>query len=159
MKTYAEHLPIELWILIFRYIEIHDLFRAFTNLNNYFNRILASNHLLFYIQLRKDDIFYKEQTIFPSWSTTILNRIISLKLSTKKHRKYIFQFLNLHGKELIRLKSLTIEIYEREICPSCIDFLKYHSIEYLSLKCIPNQVLIEAILSSPKLCKCRLYFW
>ncbi|CAF1038062.1 unnamed protein product [Rotaria sordida] len=62
-------------------------------------------------------------------------------------------------EQLIRLKSLTIEIYEREIWSSCIDFLKYHPIEYLSLRCIPNQVLIEAILSSPKLCKCRLYFW
>ncbi|CAF3616694.1 unnamed protein product [Rotaria sordida] len=62
-----------------------------------------------------------------------------------ERKKSITIFVN---KELIRLKSLTIEIYEREIWPSCIDFLKYHSIEYLSLRCIPNQVLIEAILSS-----------
>ncbi|CAF2530721.1 unnamed protein product [Rotaria sp. Silwood2] len=71
---------------------------------------------------------------------------------------FISQFLYLHGKKLIRLKSLTIEAYEREILPSCIDFLKHHSIECLALTCIPNQVLLEAIRSSPVLYKCRLYF-
>lgn len=159
MKTRAEQLPIEIWISIFHYLEIHDLFQAFNNLNSYFNCILASNHLSYYVHLEKCDQFYKQLAFFSPWSNAILNRIVYLKSSTKGRGKYISQFVHWHGDQLHRLKSLTIEVHKQELWPSCIEFFKTHSIEYLSLACIPNQILLEGILSSPTLCKCRLYFW
>jgi hypothetical protein len=159
MKTCAEQLPIEIWILIFHYLEIHDLFYAFNYLNNYFNSILASNHLVFYVQLEKCNQFYKQLCFFSSWPPSILNRIIYLKSSTKGRAKYISEFLHWHGNNFLRLKSLTIEVHKQELSPNCIEFIKSYPIEYLSLACIPNQTLLEAILSSPVLSKCRLYFW
>jgi hypothetical protein len=159
MKTCAEHLPIELWISIFYYLEIHDLFQAFNNLNTYFNTLLTSNYLSFYVQLEKCQNFYKQFPMHSPWSTQVLNRIICLKSSTHGQGKYISQFFYWHGKELLRLKSLTIEVKERELWPYCTEFFKTHRIEYLSLACMPNQTLLEGILSSPVLRKCRLYLW
>lgn len=159
MKTCAEELPIEIWISIFHYLEIHDLFQAFDNLNNYFNSILSSNHLSFYVQLDKCKYFYKQLAFFSPWSNSILNRIISLKSTTKGRGKFISQFLHFHINKFHRLKSLTIEIHKQELWLNSIEFIKSYPIEYLSLACIPNQILLEAILSSPILSKCRLYFW
>lgn len=159
MKTCAEQLPIEIWILIFHYFEIHDLFKSFENLNNYFNSILSSNHLSFYVKLDKCNQFYKQFAFFSPWSNSILNRIISIKSTTKGRGKYISQFLYFHINHFHRLKSLTIEIHKQELSLNCIEFIKYNSIEYLSLACIPNEKLLEAILCSPILFKCRLYFW
>jgi hypothetical protein len=159
MKTCAEQLPIEIWILIFSYLEIHDLFQSFNNLNTYFNCILSSNHLSFNVHLEKCEQFYKQLTFISPWSISILNRIIYLKSSTKGRGKYISQFLHWHGDKFLRLKSLTIEVRKQELWSSCIEFIKSYPIEYLSLACIPNQILLEAIITSPVLCKCRLYFW
>ena len=159
MKTRAEQLPIEIWISIFHYLEIHDLFNAFDHLNQYFNSILASDHLSFYVHLEKCDQFYKQLAFFSPWSNSILNRIIFLKSSTKGRGKYLSQFLHWHGEQFHRLKSLTIEVHKQELWPNCIEFVKSHSIEYLSLACIPNEILLEGILSSPGLYQCRLYFW
>lgn len=55
MKTSIEQFPIELWISTFSYLETHYLFQAFGNLNNYFNRLLASKHISFWTELRKND--------------------------------------------------------------------------------------------------------
>jgi hypothetical protein len=41
MSSRVEQLPVELWISIFSYIDIHDLFETFTNLNSYFDSLLA----------------------------------------------------------------------------------------------------------------------
>ena len=152
MERRAEHLPTEIWISIFHYFELHELFRAFNNLNSYFSGILTSNYLSFYLQLQKRDQF-------SSWSSVTLNRIISLKSSRGGEGKCLSQFLSWHGSKLVRLRSLTIEVHAREILSDCIEFLKCHSIVYLSLACIPNESLVEGILYSPRLSKCRLYFW
>lgn len=159
MKTRAEQLPIEIWISIFHYFEIHDLFHAFADLNAYFESILASEHLSFYVHLEKCDQFYKQLAFFSPWSSSILNRMIYLKSSTKGRGKYLSQFLHWHGDQFLRLKSLTIEVHRQELWPNCIEFFKSHPIEYLSLACIPNEILLEGILSSPVLYQCRLYFW
>ena len=54
MQTRAERLPIEIWLTIFRYLEVHDLSKAFKNLCYHFELILASNHLSFYVSLKKN---------------------------------------------------------------------------------------------------------
>ena len=64
MKTCIEHLPIELWIEIFSYLEAHTLLQAFTNLNHYFDQLIASDHLFFNVLLGKTN--RKSITIFNS---------------------------------------------------------------------------------------------
>jgi len=55
MNTCVEQLSIEIWIMIFQYLPAHGTFQVFPNLNYYFNQILASDHLLFYIRLKQTD--------------------------------------------------------------------------------------------------------
>ena len=159
MKTCAEQLPIEIWISIFQHFEIHDLLYAFNNLNRYFNEILSSDHLLLHVQLEKCEQFYRQLAFFSPWPSSILNRIVYLKSSTQGHGKYLSQFLYWHGSQLLRLKSLTIEVNRQELRPNSIEYLSCQPIEYLSIACVPTEDLLQAILSSSKLYKCRLYFW
>ena len=55
MNTCVEQLSIEIWIMIFQYLPAHGTLQVFPNLNYYFNQILASDHLLFYIRLKQTD--------------------------------------------------------------------------------------------------------
>ena len=133
MKTCAEQLPIEIWISIFQHFEIHDLLYAFNNLNRYFNEILSSDHLLLHVQLEKCEQFYRQLAFLSPWPSSILNRIVYLKSSTQGHGKYLSQFLYWHGSQLLRLKSLTIEVNRQELRPNSIEYLSCHPIEYLRL--------------------------
>jgi ABC-type polysaccharide transport system permease subunit len=65
MNTCAEQLPIEIWIMIFQYLEAHGIFQAFQNLNHYFNQILTLDHLLFYICLKQTDNNYLQYSTNP----------------------------------------------------------------------------------------------
>ncbi|CAF4703449.1 unnamed protein product [Rotaria sp. Silwood2] len=93
MKTSIEHLPVELWISIFSYLEAHDLFQAFTDLNNYFDKLIASDYLLFHVRLGKSDHNPLEYSIRPYWSDSILNRIISLQPIIQHKTSHIPKFL------------------------------------------------------------------
>src|SRR5689334_12714987 len=111
MFTHAEDLPMEIWLIIFRYLETHDLFQAFRNLNNYFHQILISDHLSFYLQLKETDNNHFQHPINPYWSNFILNRTISLQSDIQNNSDYFIQFLHWHTNKLIRLQSLSIKIY------------------------------------------------
>jgi hypothetical protein len=78
MSSRVEQLPLELWISIFSYLEAHDLFEAFTNLNSYFDYLLASNHLQFNIIFRKTDSKLFRRHNILNTDDSILNRTISL---------------------------------------------------------------------------------
>jgi hypothetical protein len=155
MKTRAEHLPIELWISIFYYLEIHDLFHTFTNLSRYFDHILASNHLSFYVRLKDND---KNDNLLSTTlfgSDAILNRIIYIEGITLSHSAYISQFLYTNANKLIRLRSVNIKI---RLCHERLLFIalqRLNSLEYLSIECIMTQTVIESIfaLSSLRICK------
>jgi len=77
MVTCIEDIPIEIWLSIFSYLEAHDLFRAFINLNNYFQQLINSRHLLYNVQFNKNDYSSLISIIYCS-SNSILHRIISL---------------------------------------------------------------------------------
>lgn len=79
MTTSIEHLPIELWIQIFSYLEAHVILQAFINLNHYFDRLIASDYLLFNVQLGNINENPLVYSIQPYWSEKILNRIISIR--------------------------------------------------------------------------------
>ncbi|CAF3875334.1 unnamed protein product [Rotaria sp. Silwood1] len=159
MQTCAEHLPIEIWLTIFQYFEAHDLFHAFHNLNNYFNQILASNYLSFYVRLRETDNNHLQNSISPYWSDSVLNRIVHLRSLVQSRSYYFFEFLYWHVNKLIRLQSLSIKIYSRDapyILFICQALKQLNVLEYLSLTCIPNQILLKAILTIPTLRICQL---
>lgn len=156
MITQIEQLPIEIWLTIFRYFETHDLFQSFQNLNSYFNQILSSNHILFYLQLREIDNNHLQYPIDSRWSDFVLNHVIYLQSSNQDDYDYFPQFLRWHAKKLIRLQSLFIRIYQRNIPYICVAFKELYLLRNLSMKCIPNQILLEAILDLPNLRICQL---
>ena len=156
MPICAEELPVEIWLIIFQYLEAHDLFHAFHNLNYYFNKILASNHLLFYVRLKEIDNTHPEYSTESSWFDSILNRIICLRPVVRSQSSYFVQFLRSHANKLIRLQSLSIKL-----CSGYTPFIaqplkQLHSLEHLSLTCTSDPALIESILCIPSLRKCQL---
>ncbi|CAF2983750.1 unnamed protein product [Rotaria sp. Silwood2] len=159
MQTCAEQLPIEIWLIVFQYLEAHDLFHAFHNLNYHFNQILASNYLSFYVRLHETDNNYLQYSTSLYWSDSVLNRITHLRSSVRSRSSYFFEFLYWHVNKLIRLQSLSIRIGLRDT--SYIPFIcqalkQLNVLEYLSLTCIPNEILFKAILTIPTLRICRL---
>jgi len=159
MHTCAEQLPIELWLTIFRYFEAHDLFQAFENLNHHFDQILASNYLSFYIRLKESDNNHLQYSNNSYWSDSVLNRIVCLRSTVQSRSNYFLEFLRWHGKKLIRLQSLSFKTYPRDtlsIPYICQSLKEFDHLEYLSLTCIPHQILFESILSIPTLRICQL---
>lgn len=158
MKTRAEHLPIELWISIFNYLEIYDIFHTFSNLNDYFDDIIASNHLSFYIRLKENN---KNNNLLSTnllGSDAILNRVIYIEGITLSQSVYIPQFLHTNASRLIRLRSLNIKI---RLCHEHLTFIaleKLNSLEYLSMECIMTQTVIENILALSSLRICKLVY-
>jgi hypothetical protein len=152
----VEHLPVELWLKIFSYLEAHDLFRAFTNLNNYFRQLLASHYVLYNVKFNKDDYSSFISLIHCS-SNVILNRIISLQWTAKPQYGYLPHFLNKNISKFIRLRSLRIEIHPRQTSLICKILPNLHSLEYLSIKSENIQsLLIETIFTLSSLHICQL---
>jgi hypothetical protein len=118
MITCIEDIPIEIWLSIFSYLEAHDLFRAFTNLNNYFHQLMTSHHLLYNVQFNKND-YSSLISIVHCSSNAILNRIISLGWIVKPQYGYLPQFLNKNISKFTRLRSLKIEIHPRQTFLIC----------------------------------------
>ena len=158
MKTSIEHLPIELWIEIFSYLEAHILLQAFTNLNHYFDQLIASDHLFFKVHLGKTNQNPLKYSIQPYWSETILNRIISIRPNNQHKISHLPEFLRWHSTKLIQLKSLTIKLRGREIPHVCNVLQQLNSLHYLSVQCLPNQILLDGILAVSSVRICRLEF-
>jgi hypothetical protein len=158
MNTSIEDLPVELWISIFSYFEAHELLQAFSNLNNHFNQLIASDYLLFNVRLGKSNQNPFDYSTQPYWSHSILNRIHSLQSIIQDKTSHIPEFLRWHCSQLIQLKFLKIKLRGREIPTVCIALPQLHSLQYLSIKCLPNQLLLETILSVPALLVCQLDF-
>ncbi|CAF0732773.1 unnamed protein product [Adineta steineri] len=152
MKTCAEQFPVEIWLMIYRYLEAHDIFYAFHHLNYYFEQILASNYLSFYIR-------FKEIDTNPYWSDSVLNRTICLRTSTQLRSSYFLQFLHLNAKKLIRLQSLSININSRNVSYTlsiCKAVNELSALRHLSLVCTLNENLFKSIISIQTLQICQL---
>jgi hypothetical protein len=154
--TRVECLPVEVWLFIFSYLEAHDLFRAFTNLNNYFRQLLYSRHVLYNVQFNKDD-YSSFISIIHCSSNEILNRIISLQWTAKPRYGYLPCFLNKNISKFTRLRSLKIEIHPRQTLLICKILPNLHSLEYLSIKSENIQSsLVETIFPISSLHICQL---
>jgi len=156
---HAEKLSNELWIEIFDYLSVHDIFQAVSNLNKYFDDILASKYVSFKVELKSEENNTAEHLLNLYLSDGILNRIICLKSSINFCYDYFPEFFQNHGPKLLRLESLLIKANPKEIPSICLALQQLDTLRYLCLSCIPNQNLIENILTSHSLRKCRLHFW
>ncbi|CAF0976060.1 unnamed protein product [Rotaria sp. Silwood1] len=161
MKSRGEQLPVELWLLIFSYIEVHDLFQAFSNLNNYFDKLLASKQLFLNVQLgsktKHPNSKFNQSNFY--WSNSILDRVTCIQSFSEYESDDLLQFLQSHSKKLIQLKSLIIQVSIQNIPSICSALEQFHSLHSISLTCIPSQKLLEIILLVPTLRICRLRFW
>lgn len=153
MKTCIEQLPIELWLSIFSYIEIHDLFRAFSDLNRSFDQLLAFHQLSLYVQF---DSTVREKF---SWQQSILNRLSRIESCLEKESLELFEFIGSYSKQLIQLKSLVIQTFLQNTASICNALEQLHSLEYIELTCVPTQQLLETLLTLSNLHICRLKLW
>ena len=158
MKTSIEDLPVEIWMFIFAYFEAHELLHAFTNLNHYFDQLIASDYLLFPVRLGKNARNPLDYSVTPYWSHSILNRILSLRPCIQHQTSHIPEFLRWHCYQLVQLKSLKVKLRGREISALCTALPQLTALDSLSIECVPNQMLLEAILSAPVLRICQLNF-
>ncbi|CAF0840102.1 unnamed protein product [Adineta steineri] len=146
MKARAEHLPIEIWLIIYSYFEIHELFHIFNNLNYYFNSLLNSHHLSFYLRLVKNDENDRNNLI-----KTNFNRITYLQ-STLWHLSGGFPKLFIdHIDRFTKLKSLKVHISNSQTKILCQALQQLPLLEYLSLRCQMTEELLTTVLSTSKL--------
>lgn len=158
MKTSVEDLPVEIWMSIFAHLEAHELLQAFTNLNRYFDQLIASDYLVFVVRLGKSVHNPLDYPVTPYWSHSILNRILSLRPCIEHRTSHIPEFLRWHCSELVQLKSVKVKLRGREISAICTALPQLNALTHLSIECVPNQALLEAILSAPVLRTCQLNF-
>ena len=156
MVTLVEDFPSEIWILIFRYLEAHDLFRAFTKLNNHFDRLLSSKYLRLKIQFNEKNRSNLISIIYCSAKTTF-NRACSLQWIDKRQYDYLPQLMQKNLSELIRLESLKIEIHPRQTTLICQVLPELYSLKNVSIKSKHIQsFLVQTLLTHPSLNRCEL---
>ncbi|CAF1600535.1 unnamed protein product [Adineta ricciae] len=153
MVTCAEQLPTEIWLMIFRYFEVHYIIQIFHSLNSYFNEIFSSNHLLFYLRLKQtdltDSLFIK--SIFP--------RTRYLECSLQLRILVILQFLQSYSHQLLQLRKLSIHICRASECHTssiCQLLKQIPHLEHLSLICSLDKISFESILTIQTLKTCHL---
>ncbi|CAF4303995.1 unnamed protein product [Adineta steineri] len=78
MPSKFEQLPIEIVLIIFQYLEAHDLVNGFGCLNSYFRSILLSPHLRVHVNIDTNDMGPQLQSN-SIWSLLTFESIYSLK--------------------------------------------------------------------------------
>ncbi|CAF1179014.1 unnamed protein product [Adineta ricciae] len=153
MTTCAEQLPTEIWLMIFRYFEVHYIVQAFHSLNSYFNKILSSNHLSFYLRLKQADL------TDPLFVKSIFHRTRYLECSIRLRILVTLQFLQSYSHQLLQLRKLSIHICRAGECYTstiCQLLKQIPHLEHLSLFCALDKTSFESILTIPTLKTCHL---
>lgn len=133
MLLQAEHLPPEIWLYIFSFFEGHDLIRAFSYLNSFFDSLLRSPHLQLHIRIKKNES--NQRLPEPIWSHINLQNIYSLSVGQKK-ANCLIQFLRWHAQYLIRLRTVSVYLRQSNI---------YYNIQFLTfaLQQLPSLIFIR----------------
>lgn len=155
MYTTIECLPTELWVSIFSHFEAHDIFKAFAHLNHYFDELLSSNYLTFYVRLKKQKYGFIQHAT-PYWLDGIRKRTVYLQTITESGFGYVPECLRLFADEFIQLKSLTITIALCQTNLICQIVEKLPSLEYLSVRSAITPKLFQTMLSINTLHVCRI---
>jgi hypothetical protein len=112
MPLQAEQLPSEIWLYIFTFFEGHDLVRAFSCLNSFFDSLLHSSHLLMHIRIKPNE--FNERLPESTWSHINLENIYSLGVGRRK-ANCLIQFLRWNAQYLVRLSSLSVYLRRSKI--------------------------------------------
>ena len=139
MPLSVENLPPEIWLYIFFYLEGHDLIRAFSHLNLFFDSLLRSPHLQLHIRIKKNES--NQRLPEPIWSHINLQNIFSLSVGQKK-ANCLIQFLRWHAHNLVRLQAVSIYLRQSNLYNN-IQFLTFAlrqlpSLIYIRIKYRPN---------------------
>ncbi|CAF1085871.1 unnamed protein product [Adineta ricciae] len=165
MPSKLEQMPSEIFLIIFRYIEVHDLITAFANLNSYFDSLLASSHLRVHAIIDPNDISLPPTTSNSLWHIIKPQNLCSMKMKDKK-QTLLVEFVLYHANDLIHLTSLTL-IMEGchiegiiRILPLLVD-LKHLFIKNRSRNTEANSKnsFLTTILKMKSLCTCTMDEW
>ncbi|CAF1057947.1 unnamed protein product [Adineta ricciae] len=158
-------MPSEIFLIIFRYIEVHDLITAFANLNSYFDSLLASSHLRVHAIICPNDISLPPKTSNSLWHIIKPQNLCSMKMKDKK-QTLLVEFVLCHANDLIHLTSLTLVMEGCHIegiiriLPLLVD-LKHLFIKKRSRNTETNSKnsFLTTILKMKSLCTCTMNEW
>jgi len=105
MPLQAEQLPSEIWLYIFTFFEGHDIVRAFSCLNSFFDSLLHSPHLLMHVRIKSNE--FNERLPELTWSHINLQNIYSLSVG-RRRANCLIQFLRWNAQYLTHLCSLSV---------------------------------------------------
>jgi hypothetical protein len=99
MTSHIEQLPFELLLIIFSYLEAHDLVNAFGNLNSYFRSLLTSPQLRVHVNIIRTDVHNQASRSVPPLEDTD-----SLTTRTLRRNRLV-KFLRRNVSRLVHLNS------------------------------------------------------
>ena len=161
MKTCVEAIPLEIWFTVFQYLEAHDLFQAFQNLNSHFDQILGSTQLSLCLRWKKTDGNDEQYSTKSYWSDAVLSRVIYLQPAVQSSSTDLIEFLRWNANKFIRLESLTLKTDSRDalsILCICQALRELHCLKRLVLTCVPFRILFETVFALPSLRICQFVF-
>lgn len=161
MVTGIEELPLEIWLTVFQYLEVHELFQAFQKLNSHFDGILKSSHLSFHLRWNKTDGNYEQSPVKSYWSDPVLNRVVCLRPAVQSPSTHLIEFLRWHANKLNRLESLTIKADQHDALSTlciCQALREFPRLKRLIITCAPFRILFETVFSLSTLRRCHFIF-
>jgi hypothetical protein len=174
MKTTLEHIPVELFHEIFIYLQFHEVFHTFSNLNSRFDAMFNNMILMpVYLGLSAMSIAVTEFYFTHLSQSTVCNRLISLCVSDTLTvdnglwlAEHLSTFINLRHLSLIDIKRSSFELMLNTSSPN--KSLIMFSIRYSDCYCraaytsegVPEGAYYERIFHIfPLLHVCHLRFW
>jgi len=173
MLTTLEHLSVELFLEIFIYFQLHEIFNIFSNLNSRFAAIMDNlSFIPVYLGLNGMSIEVTEFYYTHLSQSNISSRLISLCVSDKLAidnglwlAEHASTFINLHHLCLVDIKRSSFELILDSLSPinSLIMFSVHFSTDdraAYTFTGVPEGAYYERIFHLfPSLHICRLLFW
>ncbi len=99
MTSRIEQLPFELLLIIFNYLEAHDLVNAFGNLNSYFRSLLTSPQLRVHVNIIWTDVHNQVSSSVPPLENTdsLTTRILRSNRLVKFLRRNVSRLVHLNS--------------------------------------------------------------
>ena len=173
MVTTFSHFTVELFLEIFSYFQIHEIFHSFFHLNSRFDVIMDNLiHIPVYLGFNGMSMFVSEFYYKYLSQSNISTRLISLCVSNTLAidndlwlSKHVSTFLNLRHLSLNDIRRSSFESILNSL--SSINFLTTCSIHFSNKDCaaytftsIPEGAFYDRIFHLfPLLRKCHLLFW
>lgn len=157
MPSSIEHFPVELWLMIFTFIEGNDLQKAFSNLNSYFTELLDSPQLRITMNVTTGGC-----KVFSTFRSTFRPEAFEALHANFSGTTDLLVSLN-NTDTLSNLRSLTLHIRQQKNYHLLLSLLpKQPRLQHLAISCGMHHVgsaaepLLREILKLPQLQTCEL---